>query len=137
MAPKLKITSKQLKEFTGNGLLSQLFTLIGILDKIHDKFDAKRHTDRIKMGKSITIPISKTLIGKVHEGGFLPALLPFIPYIIAGIGTAGAVTGGISTAINAANNAKKNQEELVEMKRHNLTMESKGTGLKKTKKSSR
>lgn len=131
VSPKLKLTNKQLKQFEGNGLLPMLFNLLEILNKFG--FDGKKHTNNIKnnlkTGKGISIPISKTLVGDLHEGGFLQFLLPFLPYIIAGIGAAGAVTGGISAAVNAADNVKKNKEELAEQKRHNMVME--GSGIKK------
>lgn len=123
-----------MKELTGNGMLSNLVTLIDIFDRIHDKFDGKRHKDKIKTGKGITIPISKTLVGKAYEGGFLQFLVPFLPYIFAGLGAAGTVMEGISAVVGAADTAKKNKAELEEMKRHNLAIESRGTGLKKTKK---
>ncbi|CAH2017797.1 unnamed protein product [Acanthoscelides obtectus] len=55
------------------------------------------------------LPLPKT-------GGFLPLLLPIL-------GALGALGGGAASIAKAVNDAKANQSQLAEQKRHNLALE--------------
>lgn len=69
-----------------------------------------------RKSKKRIIPIPK-------KGGFLPLLFPIL-------GALGALGGGAAGIAKAVNDAKANQEQLAELKRHNLALEntSKGKG---------
>lgn len=73
----------------------------------------------------VDIELSVAQLKAIKMGGFLP-LLTLIPLIAAGIGAAGAATGGISAAVSAA---KSNAEQ----QRHNRAVEEQlsksGTGV--------
>lgn len=62
--------------------------------------------------------VRKRLIKAPKKGGFLPLLFPIL-------GALGALGGGAAGIAKAVNDAKANQQRLVEQKRHNAAMESK------------
>lgn len=70
------------------------------------------------------IPQKKRVISIPKKGGFLPFLLPLL-------GALGAVGGGAASIAKAVNDAKAQQKQLEETKRHDLAMEqnAKGKGL--------
>jgi hypothetical protein len=56
-------------------------------------------------------------VAAIKRGGFLPLIL-------AGLGSLGALAGGASAIANAVKQAKKSEQELSETTRHNKVMES-------------
>jgi len=74
----------------------------------------------------VTAPKGK-VVQAVKRGGLLP-ILPFLPLIFGALGAAGAVTGGVATAVKAANDKKAADKQLEEQKRHNAKLES-GSGM--------
>lgn len=89
----------------------------------------KDKNDSIKKGSGMSLNLPIQSIKKLQSrkyGGFIGALLAALgPLLISG---AKAIYDGVQSS-------KKNKSELEEMKRHNLEMEKKGTGLKKENRS--
>ena len=56
------------------------------------------------------------------SGGLLP-LLALLPLIFGGLGAAGAVAGGISSAVSSAKNVSNDAAQLAETERHNREIE--------------
>lgn len=76
-----------------------------------------------KKGKGLR---RKRIIPTPKRGGFLPLLLP----ILGALGALGGSAAGIAKAVN---DAKANEKQLAEMKRHNLVLESEKKGKGHTK----
>lgn len=76
-----------------------------------------------KKGKGLR---RKRIIPTPKQGGFLPLLLPIL-------GALGALSGGAAGIAKAVNDAKANEKQLAEMKRHNLELESEKKGKGYTK----
>lgn len=64
----------------------------------------------------------------LHEGGFVFTIPAIIAAVTGGLAAAGGITGGVSSAVKAANDAKANEQRLAEQKRHNELIESKLAG---------
>jgi hypothetical protein len=85
----------------------------------------------INNNTGIDIDFSKSQLQKLKKhGGFLP----FLPLILGGLSAIGSLVAGGSQIAKAVNQAKSNEKQLQETKRHNELMESKlnyGSGLYK------
>lgn len=86
---------------------------------------AVRSIKKAKKGNEIKSP--RTIKMPPISGG----VLPLIP-IFAGLGALGSIVGSTAGVVNAINQAKKAQEDLIESKRHNLKMEAIAIGKKKS-----
>jgi hypothetical protein len=91
----------------------------------------KRQINRItksKTGLNLTLSyaqikhVNKMISELQKQGGIIP-LLTLIPIIASALGAAGAVTGGVSSIVSAANNAKAASAAQAEVERHNREVE--------------
>jgi hypothetical protein len=92
----------------------------------------KNNIDKaIKNNNGLVLNLSITQLQKLTKhGGFLP----FLPLIFGGLSALGALSAAGSQIAKAVNQAKANEKQLQETKRHNEMMESKlfsGKGLYK------
>ena len=84
----------------------------------------KRQINKIKKSKTginLELPATQIQHGE-KSGGFLP-LLALLPVILGGLGAAGALTGGIASAVSASKNSKAAAAAQAEMERHNREVE--------------
>lgn len=85
----------------------------------------KKNKFKTKKGKGYSIrrktKKAKRIIPIPKKGGFLPLLFPIL-------GALGALGGGAAGIAKAVNDAKANQAQLEELKRHNLVLENKTKG---------
>lgn len=86
---------------------------------------AVRSIKKAKEGNEIKSP--RTIKMPPISGG----VLPLIP-IFAGLGALGSIVGSTAGVVNAINQTKKAQEDLIESKRHNAKMEAIAIGKKKS-----
>lgn len=106
------------------------------IDHILTKKQISEKEKCLAKGQGMTLTLSiaqmkKLVKEKKHVGGFIFT----IPAILAAIGAIGSVAGGAAAIAKTVSDVHKNKSELEEMKRHNLAMEKKGTGIKKSKNS--
>ena len=80
-----------------------------------------------ELGISYSIYINKEQLKKMKEnvkdGGFFPALLPFLPAILGAVGATAGVGTLASTIAKTVNEAKTQNSQLEEQKRHNAVIE--------------
>ena len=70
------------------------------------------------------LSLSSTQLKYLEKSGGLLPLLILLPLIFGGLGAAGAVGGGISSAVSSAKKASNSAAQLVETERHNHEIES-------------
>lgn len=77
---------------------------------------------KTKKGKTVKLKKKRIIESPKKIGGFLPLLLPIL-------GALGALGGGAAGIAKAVNDAKASKEQLEEMRRHDIAMETQGKGL--------
>ena len=83
-----------------------------------------RQINRIKKTKiGLILSLSSTQLKYLEKSGGLLPLLALLPLIFGGLGAAGAVAGGISSAVSSAKNISNAAAQLAETERHNREIE--------------
>ena len=83
-----------------------------------------RQINRIKKTKNgLILSLSSTQLKYLEKSGGLLTLLALLPLIFGGLGAAGAVAGGISSAVSSAKNVSNAAAQLAETERHNREIE--------------
>jgi hypothetical protein len=131
------LTDKQLKQIADAAkkerslkLKLEHAQLVGEHKLLITKTQENHITKNYNTGIGVVIELSAKQLKKTVSGGVLP-LLALLPLIFGGLGAAGGVAGGISSAVQAANAKKAEEARQRELERHNKEIEAQvqGTGL--------
>ena len=83
-----------------------------------------RQMNKIRKAKNgLILSLSSTQLKYLEKSGGLLPLLALLPLIFGGLGAAGAVAGGISSAVSSAKNVSNAAAQLAETERHNREIE--------------
>lgn len=115
---KVALTKNQLnkikKAIENKVSVSMRIKELNPIDSNIDLYFTDQQIRKLSKGSS-NITFSECQIKYMKKDG---GILPILPLILAGLGAAGAITGGISTAVNST-------KQTNEMKRHNNEVEKK------------
>ena len=79
-----------------------------------------RQINEIRKAKNgLILSLSSTQLNYLEKSGGLLPLLALLPLIFGRLGAAGAVAGGISSAVSSAKNVSNAAAQLAETERHN------------------
>ena len=80
--------------------------------------------NKIRKAKNgLILSLSSTQLKYLEKSGGLIPLLTLLPLIFGWLGTAGAVAGGIASAVSSAKNISNAAAQLAETERHNREIE--------------
>ena len=83
-----------------------------------------RQINKIRKAKNgLNLSLSSTQLKYLEKSDGLLPLLTLLPLIFGGLGAAGAVAGGISSAVSSAKNVSNAAAQLAETERHNREIE--------------
>ena len=83
-----------------------------------------RQINKIRKAKNgLNLSLSSTQLKYLEKSGGILPLLALLPWIFGGLGAAGAVAGGISSAVSSAKNVSNAAAQLAETERHNREIE--------------
>ena len=77
----------------------------------------------IKAQTGIDLSLSATQLAHMEKSGGILPLLTLLPLIFGGLGAAGGLTTGISSAVSSANSAQAQRAAQIELERHNREVE--------------
>ena len=91
---------------------------------VHKISLTNRQINKIRKTKNgLNLTLSSTQLKYLEKSGGLLPLLTLLPLIFGGLGAAGAVAGGISSAVSSAKNVSNAAAQLAETERHNRDIE--------------
>ena len=91
---------------------------------VHKMPLTNRQINQIRKAKNgLILSLSSKQLKYLEKSGGLLPLLALLPLIFGGLGAAGAVAGGISSAVSSAKNVSNAAAQLAEAERHNREIE--------------
>ena len=91
---------------------------------VHKIPQTNRQINKIRKSKNgLILSLSSTQLKYLEKSGGLLPLLALLPLIFVRLGAAGAVAGGISSAVSSAKNVSNAAAQLAETERHNREIE--------------